>query len=111
MMHGEGSRIMMKFIILIASVVFLWYGLVSPGVAQVAVEYGVMGSKTGSAVAAGSGRTSCLSNACRSKPVSKSATAKKNREPRVVEKRQELRDSGTGPLIIEKRGDHYERVN
>ena len=102
---------MMKFIVLIVSVVFLFYVLMSSGVAQVAVEYGVMGSKTGSAVAAGSGRTSCSSNTCRSKTVSKSATARKTREPRVVEKRQERRDSGTGPLIIEKRGDHYERIN
>jgi hypothetical protein len=100
----------MKFIILIVSFVFLCYGLLSSGVAQVAVEYGLIGSNTGSAVSSGLGRTSCLSNACRNKQASKSATVKKGQEPRVVEKRQKGRGLGTGPLIIERRGDHYERI-
>jgi hypothetical protein len=102
---------MVKFFVsALISISFSVFAINGIILAQVAVEYGVLGSKTGTAVATGSGRTSCLSNTCRSKPVFKSSTVRKNNEPRVVEKWQERRDPGTGPLIIERRGDHYEQI-
>jgi hypothetical protein len=96
----------MKFIILIVSFVFLCYGLLSSGVAQVAVEYGAMGSKTSPKCLGCSKKVqrNTLNSVRRTTPSSKVEKSKLTRKPQP---------SGrySGPLIIEKRGDHYERIN
>jgi hypothetical protein len=121
-MECKGNDNMVKFLILVLAV-GLFYAATAPSAwAQVTVEYGVIGSKTppksaditgniGNKAEIGSQPTACSSKACRSKQTNKSTTAQKIKEPRIVEKRAGQRSTGTGPLIIEKRGDHYERVN
>ena len=121
-MECKGNDNMVKFLILVLAVC-LFYAATAPSAwAQVAVEYGVIGSKTPPKSAditgnienkaeIGSQRTACSSKACRSKRTPQSTTASRVKEPLVVEKRTGKKSTGSGPLIIEKRGNHYERVN
>ena len=113
---------MVKLLILVLPAVIFCVATAPAAWAQTALEYGIIGSKTPTKspdalgkienkVETGSQRSTCSSGACRSKQTNKSTTAQKIKEPRIVEKRAGQRSTGTGPLIIEKRGDHYERVN
>ena len=113
---------MVRVFVLIAMVVFSFAAGTNTASAQVAMEYGVIGSKTPpksadvagnieNKVEIGSQRTACSSKACRSKRTPQSTTAARVKEPQVVEKRAGQKSTGSGPLIIEQRGDHYERVN
>ena len=111
---------MVKPLILILLAVFFCAATAPVALAQVAVEYGIIGSKpppispdiagkVETRVQTDSRRVTCSSNACRSKQTDKSTTVGKVKEPRGIEKRGAHK--GTGPLIIEQRGDHYERIN
>jgi len=111
---------MIKLLILVLPAVIFCVATVPAAWAQTALEYGIIGSKTPTKspdalgkienkVETGSKKSTCSSGACRSKQTNKSTKVGKVKEPRIIEK--SVGHKGTGPLIIEKRGDHYERVN
>jgi hypothetical protein len=101
-----GKQSMVKVVIFCLRVALLLVVFQSTAVAQVAVEYGIVGSKP-PPKAADTGKT-----------ISKKVEAGFKKSPSSDQgyKRQtkgQSRPAGKagGPLIIEKRGDHYERVN
>ena len=108
-------------LLLIAFIVGLSYAAIPspPSMAQMAVEYGVMDSKTSpyspdisgkvdNKIQNDSRRTGCPSNACKKTPAKTLQKRSKGSES-LVEKRVDHK--GTGPLIIEKRGEYYEKIN
>ena len=97
---------MLKFLLYWLCITLLVCGLSSVASAQVAVEYGVIGSKP-PPKAPDTGKT-----------ISKKVKAGQKKSPSSDQdyKRQTQRQSKPGgktggPLIIEWRGDHYERIN
>ena len=97
---------MLKFLLYWLCITLLVCGLSSVASAQVAVEYGIIGSKP-PPKAPDTGKT-----------ISKKVKAGQKKSPSSDEgyKRQTQRQSKPGgktggPLIIEWRGDHYERIN
>jgi hypothetical protein len=121
-MECKGNDNMAKFLILVLAVGLIYAAAAPSAWAQVAVEYGVIGSKTPPKSAditgkienkaeIGSQRTACSGKACRSRRTAQSAIASRIKEPLVGEKRTGKKSKGSGPLIIEQRGDHYERIN
>jgi len=97
---------MLKFLLYWLCVILLLCGLSSVASAQVAVEYGIIGSKP-PPKAPDTGKT-----------ISKKVKAGQKKSPSSDQdyKRQTQRQSKPGgktggPLIIEWRGDHYERIN
>ena len=97
---------MLKYFLYGLCIVLFSYGLTSVAFGQVAVEYGIIGSKP-PPKAPDTGKT-----------ISKKVKAGLKKSPSSDEdyKRQTQRQSKPGgktggPLIIEWRGDHYERIN
>jgi hypothetical protein len=98
---------MTKLVVFTLMVIFLWLVLPQVAMAQVGVEYGIIGSsrvppkcpdcsgKVEKKIQNNFRRTTSSNKENRSKQMNKSQTGGK----------------GSGPLIIEKRGNHYERIN
>jgi len=97
---------MLKAVLVWLSLALLLTGLTSVALAQVAVEYGIIGSKPPPA------------SSDPGKSISKKVEAGLKKGPssdqgykRQAERQSKAGGKTGGPLIIERRGDRYERVN
>jgi hypothetical protein len=97
---------MLKLLVYWLCITLLSCGLTSVASAQVAVEYGIIGSKP-PPKAPDTGKT-----------ISKKVEAGLKKTPssdqdykRQTQRQQKAGGKTGGPLIIERRGDHYERIN